>query len=155
MGWGQPISEISPKATLLKISDYSNWESSEDGRPLDPIRRWRTQVVSGTCLMSLSGYLLRSIGILFAFLSRFIVMLCLLKKTLPQLTVPKSPGHHNAPNIVYQTYSGPRREKTCLWDFANKWADQPAHPCSLISAFVIRVLESITSRLVTNEISIF
>ena len=36
---------------------------------------------------------------------------------------------------------GPRREKTCLRRFANNTgADQPAHPRSLISAFVIRVL---------------
>ena len=52
--------------------------------------------------------------------------------------------------------NGPQRKKTCLWWFANnKGADQPAHPCSLISAFVIRVLESIISRLVMSEISIF
>ena len=37
----------------------------------------------------------------------------------------------------------------------NKGADQPAHPRSLISAFVIRLLESIISRLATNEISFF
>ena len=54
--------------------------------------------------------------------------------------------------IIY----GPRREKTCLWWFAkNTGADQPAHPRSLISAFVIRVLESIISRLATSEISNF
>ena len=35
-------------------------------------------------------------------------------------------------------YLGPRREKTCLGGVAhNKGADQPAHPCRLISAFVI------------------
>ena len=34
---------------------------------------------------------------------------------------------------------GPQREKTCLLGFANNTgADQPAHPRSLISAFVIR-----------------
>ena len=33
-------------------------------------------------------------------------------------------------------------------------ADQPAHPCSLISAFVNHVLESIISRLATSKISI-
>ena len=47
----------------------------------------------------------------------------------------------------------PRREKTCLRGFANnKGEDQPAHPRSLISAFAIRLLESIKSRLATNEI---
>ena len=38
---------------------------------------------------------------------------------------------------------GPRREKTCLREFANnKGADQPAHPRSLISGSVIRLLKS-------------
>ena len=36
----------------------------------------------------------------------------------------------------------------------NKGADQPAHSHSLISAFVIRLLKSIISRLATSEISI-
>ena len=51
---------------------------------------------------------------------------------------------------------GPQREKTCLRGFANnKGADQPAHPRSLISAFVIRLLKSIKPRLATSEISLF
>ena len=51
---------------------------------------------------------------------------------------------------------GPRREKTCLRGFANNTgADQPAHPRSLISAFIIRFLESIICKLATDEISIF
>ena len=37
----------------------------------------------------------------------------------------------------------------------NTGADQPAHLRSLICAFVIRLLESIISRLATSEISIF
>ena len=37
----------------------------------------------------------------------------------------------------------------------NKGADQPAHLHSLISTFVIRLLESIISKLATSEISIF
>ena len=50
---------------------------------------------------------------------------------------------------------GPRREKTCLRRFANnKGADQPAHPRSLISAFVIRFSESIICYLATGEILI-
>ena len=52
---------------------------------------------------------------------------------------------------------GPQREKTCLLGFANnKGADQPALLCSLISAFVIRLLESvyIDNRLAMGEISI-
>ena len=46
---------------------------------------------------------------------------------------------------------GPRRKKTCLRGFAkNTGADQPAHPRSLISAFVIRFLESIIGKLATG-----
>ena len=40
----------------------------------------------------------------------------------------------------------PRHEKTCFMPYANnKGADQPAHLCSLISAFVVRCLDSIIS----------
>ena len=50
----------------------------------------------------------------------------------------------------------PQCEKTCLRGFVNNnCADQPAHPHSLISAFVIHFLESIVCRLATNKISIF
>ena len=39
---------------------------------------------------------------------------------------------------VYMYLYGPKREKTCLQGFANNTgADQPAHPRSLISTFVI------------------
>ena len=56
----------------------------------------------------------------------------------------------------YLTSYGPRREKTCLRGFANNTgADQPAHPSSLISTFVIRFLEIILRKLVTGEISSF
>ena len=37
----------------------------------------------------------------------------------------------------------------------NKCADQPAHLRSLISAFVIHVLENIISKLAVREISMF
>ena len=51
---------------------------------------------------------------------------------------------------------GPRREKTCLRGFANNLgADQPAHPRSLISAFVVRFLGSIICQLAAGEIPIF
>ena len=56
----------------------------------------------------------------------------------------------------YHLDIGPRREKTCHRGFANSTgADQPAHPRSLISAFVIRFEESTICRLATDEISIF
>ena len=61
-----------------------------------------------------------------------------------------------APIICMCRIFGPRREKTCLRRFANnKGADQPAHPCSLISAIVFRVLKSIICELATDEMSIF
>ena len=47
-------------------------------------------------------------------------------------------------------------EKTCLQGFTNnKGTDQPALMGRLISSFVIRIFESIISRLATSEISIF
>ena len=47
-------------------------------------------------------------------------------------------------------------KKNCLrMSSSNIGADQPTHPRSLISAFVIRLFESIISRLATYEISIF
>ena len=42
-----------------------------------------------------------------------------------------------------------------MGDANNIGADQPVHPRSLISAFVIRFLESIISKLTTSEVSIF
>ena len=40
----------------------------------------------------------------------------------------------------------PGHEKMCLMSYANnKGADQPAHPRSLITAFVVRCLDSIIS----------
>ena len=51
---------------------------------------------------------------------------------------------------------GPRREKTCLWGFASSnGADQLAHPCGLISAFVNRILESISYKQALGEITTF
>ena len=47
-------------------------------------------------------------------------------------------------------------KKTCLCGFANNTgADQPAHPRSLISTFVICILKSTMSKLATSEISVF
>ena len=40
----------------------------------------------------------------------------------------------------------PGHEKMCLMSYANnKGTDQPAHPRSLISAFIVRCLDSIIS----------
>ena len=57
--------------------------------------------------------------------------------------------------IMFMCY-GPRRKKTSLLGFANnKGANQPAHPRRLISAFVIRFLQSIIARFATSGMSIF
>ena len=51
---------------------------------------------------------------------------------------------------------GPRREKTCLREFANnKGADQPGHPGNLISTFVIRYLERIVVKFAPCKIPLF
>ena len=47
------------------------------------------------------------------------------------------------------------RENLSLGVGNNTGADQPAHPRSLISTFVFRFLESITSKLAIGEISTF
>ena len=46
-----------------------------------------------------------------------------------------------------------RKLSSGVWN--NTRADQPAHSRSLISAFVIRFLESIIGKLAAGEISIF
>ena len=59
----------------------------------------------------------------------------------------------NAELFSGATLYGPRREKTCLRGVANKTgADQPAHPRSLISAFVIHFLESTICKRATGKI---
>ena len=45
-------------------------------------------------------------------------------------------------------------EKTCFIQYTNKGADQPAHPRSLISGFVVRCLGSIIPVLSKSKISI-
>ena len=56
--------------------------------------------------------------------------------------------------IRHAIISEPGHEKMCLMSYANiKGADQPAHPRSLISAFVVRCLDSIISLDSITEIS--
>ena len=51
---------------------------------------------------------------------------------------------------------GPGHAKTCLMPYANnKGADQPAHPRSLISAFVVRCLDSMICVLCSIQSSRF
>ena len=48
----------------------------------------------------------------------------------------------------------PGHEKTCLMSYANnKGADQPVHPRSLISVFVVRCLNSVMSLVSVTNIS--
>ena len=57
---------------------------------------------------------------------------------------------------TFYSVNGPGYAKTCLMPYANnKGADQPAHPRSLISAFVVRSLDSIISLVSRSEISRF
>ena len=59
-------------------------------------------------------------------------------------------------NLSLEHEIGPRHGKTCLLRFANnKCADQPVHPPSLISAYVVHFLKSIISKLATCEIKKF
>ena len=49
-------------------------------------------------------------------------------------------------HFCLQNTSEPGHEKMCLISYAiNKGADQPAHSCSLLTAFVVRCLGSIIS----------
>ena len=60
-------------------------------------------------------------------------------------------------NFNYQyLHMGLNVSKNCLRGFVNnKGADPPAHPCKLISTFVISFLKSIICKHATGEISIF
>ena len=54
----------------------------------------------------------------------------------------KNPVDHNVTLMVIFKITEPRHEKTCLISYANnKGAGRPAHPCSLISALVVRCLD--------------
>ena len=58
--------------------------------------------------------------------------------------------------MVLRLSFGLQSEKICLRGFVNNTgADQPAHPRSLISAFVIRFLKSIICRHDSGEFSSF
>ena len=62
---------------------------------------------------------------------------------------------HYAIICLYTPY-GPGHVKMCLMPYANnKGADQPAHPCSLISTFVVCCLDSMILILAIFKISRF
>ena len=53
-------------------------------------------------------------------------------------------------------YYGPGHAKMCLMAYANnKGADQPVHPRSLISTFVVRCLDSVICILAISKVSRF
>ena len=65
-------------------------------------------------------------------------------------TYLKSTKLLNTHSVITQRYvlqiNEPDHEKTCLMSYSNnKDADQPAHPSSLISAIVVRCLDSVMS----------
>ena len=63
----------------------------------------------------------------------------------------KQVNEWSAYSIKFPLLYGPQDKNTCLQGLANnKGADQPAHARSLISVFVILLLESIKSRLATS-----
>ena len=63
---------------------------------------------------------------------------------------------HIVRNPMSRLIFGHRGEKTCHRRFANNTgADQPAHLRSLVSAFVICLLESNISRLAKSEIQFY
>ena len=56
--------------------------------------------------------------------------------------------------IIFRETYEPGHEKICLMPYANnKCADQPAHPRSLINAFVVRCLDSVMSLVSVIKIS--
>ena len=56
--------------------------------------------------------------------------------------------------LFWNVYCGPVRAKTYLMPCANnKSADQPAHPCSLISNFVVRFLDGMICILAISKVS--
>ena len=57
---------------------------------------------------------------------------------------------------LYMSIIGPGHAKMCFMPYAkNKGADQPAHPHSLISTFVIRCLDSMIYILAVSKVSRF
>ena len=59
----------------------------------------------------------------------------------------------NIPSAITMFIIGPGHAKTCLISYANnKGADQPAHPRSLISTFVVRCLDSMICILAISKV---
>ena len=59
-------------------------------------------------------------------------------------------------NLIGLMPYGPDHAKMCLMSYANnKGADQPAHPCTLISTLVVRCLDSMICILAISKVSRF
>ena len=68
--------------------------------------------------------------------------LCLAWSETPEDTFCRVVAHVHV-CVLYEFLYEPGHEKMCLMSYAkNKGTDQPAHPRSLISAFVVRCLDS-------------
>ena len=91
-----------------------------------------------------------------------------LEYTLEKKYVFLNFNYNNLPNISQSKYFenppvheplhvfGTGDAKTCLMPYANyKGADQPAHPLSLISTFVVRCLDSMICVLAISKVSRF
>ena len=62
--------------------------------------------------------------------------------------------NHSIASLLSEFVYEPGHEKMCLMSYANnKGADKPAHPRSLISAFIVRCLDTIISLDSIAEIS--
>ena len=78
------------------------------------------------------------------------------ESALMDLLQQEMPAEQPKPERVSAINMGLVARKPAFGGFVNNTgADQPAHPHSLISAFVICFLVSIISKLATSEISIF
>ena len=63
-------------------------------------------------------------------------------------------GLYNTKQVYHEVFHQSRAMRKCLKSYANnKGADQPAHPRSLISAFIVLCLDSIISLDSIAEIS--
>ena len=96
---------------------------------------------------------------LFQQLRCYVCMLCLNSHAIdgegPFLVIFRFCNHVFLSSIAITSPEqlGASHEKTCYAISNNKGAAQPAHPCSLISAFVIRCLDSIIPLVSDSEIS--
>ena len=91
-----------------------------------------------------------------AYANMYYLTLHIQKVTLKKVHLNSGNGTRNQFSKSDKLKLGLDARKPVFGGFANNtYADQPAHARSLISAFVIRFLESIICKLAAGEISIF